>query len=120
MCLYECIFIVNVGVFVSSCILDFVFQEYIGSIDIFEVFFVGWKGQVLGSFMFDCNCLDYIVWDFVNGQDFIVICYLNGNCKLLVNFCLVIEGYVVFFVFVSWKDFGKFYKFELSFLICVV
>ena len=70
---YERIFTVNAGASASSCIPDSVLQEHIGSIDTFEVLFAGRKGQALGSFMLDRNCLDYIARDSVNGQDSIVI-----------------------------------------------
>ncbi|KGE87758.1 MAG: N-acetylmuramoyl-L-alanine amidase [Phaeodactylibacter xiamenensis] len=92
---YERIFTVNAGASASSCIPDSVLQEHIGSIDTFEVVYAGRKGQALGSFMLDRNCLEYIARDSVSGQDSILIRYLNGDRELLVNFRPVIEGYAV-------------------------
>ncbi len=105
---YERTFTVNAGASASSCIPDSVLQEYIGSIDTFEVVYAGRKGQALGSFMLDRNCLEYIARDSVSGQDSILISYLNGDRELLVNFRPVIEGYAVTPPLSADKeDFGK-------------
>lgn len=92
---YERTFTVNAGASANSCVPDSILQEHIGSIDTFEVVYAGRKGQALGSFMLDRNCLEYIARDSVSGQDSILIRYLNGDLELLVNFRPVIEGYAV-------------------------